>query len=652
MSAVVYNVFDLVDTSSYYRRRDSPVHSVEAADDVTGGQRGSSPPYPGDKANNIHWFIQISDIHISRFHYKDVGPDLQNFLESNVKIIKPPIIIVTGDLTDAKGIEKESSMQYKDEWDTYSRILKQSNILNRTVWLDTRGNHDAFDVPAITSQKNYFRVHSVQGAGSYRYEYLSPEGNKYSFIAVDACPDPGPRRPFNFFGLVGEESMRHLQEYRDASRGSNMTIWFGHYPTSTIASPQPQLRNLLGSGAVYMCGHLHTLAGLAPHMHSPQQSGYLELELGDWKDNRYYRIFAIDHDMFSFTDEVYGRENWPVVLITNPKDAKFMIPKHDQLDRMGKSSHIRILAWSRGIIEHVRVSIDGILIGEASHVDGPLYVVPWRTREYSEGLHALHVEVQDSLGNNRKINQKFSLDGSSVSIDIFRRFVLMVNAANVLKLAFVGAFIAALVPLLTVKIFIIKVQMVVHSPWTGCLVRLLQTWIRRYYLIAASPRVFYPLLLSIAYVIIGPLLIAPILEDHIGFIFIYGIYVKNSFLPGTLTYLYVFFHLVTFSIPLTMTVGRCLDLVISDRYKPRPSPCGSPALRWLADHSVFILLIVYMLYLAFCGFNVSYGGAYHMALVLCPLRTWSAILAVYLCWMVNIHSPRQYKQGEHRNQPL
>lgn len=47
----------------------------------------------------------------------------------------------TGDLTDAKGIEKESSMQYKDEWDTYSRILKQSNILNRTVWLDTRGNH-------------------------------------------------------------------------------------------------------------------------------------------------------------------------------------------------------------------------------------------------------------------------------------------------------------------------------------------------------------------------------------------------------------------------------------------------------------------------------------------------------------------------------
>lgn len=40
------------------------------------------------------------------------------------------------------------------------------------------------------------------------------------------------------------------------------------------------------NGAVYMCGHLHTLAGFVPQMYSPQRSGYLELELGDWKENR------------------------------------------------------------------------------------------------------------------------------------------------------------------------------------------------------------------------------------------------------------------------------------------------------------------------------------------------------------------------------
>ena len=40
-------------------------------------------------------------------------------------------------------------MQYPDEWDTYSRILKQSNILNRTIWLDTRGNHGRINHHAL-----------------------------------------------------------------------------------------------------------------------------------------------------------------------------------------------------------------------------------------------------------------------------------------------------------------------------------------------------------------------------------------------------------------------------------------------------------------------------------------------------------------------
>lgn len=35
---------------------------------------------------------------------------------------------------------------------------------------------------------------------SYIYTYEMPVGDKYSFIAVDACVEPGPRRPFNFFG--------------------------------------------------------------------------------------------------------------------------------------------------------------------------------------------------------------------------------------------------------------------------------------------------------------------------------------------------------------------------------------------------------------------------------------------------------------------
>lgn len=40
------------------------------------------------------------------------------------------------------------------------------------------------------------------------------------------------------------------------------------------------------SGVAYLCGHLHTLGGLMPVLHSRHPCGTLELELGDWMDNR------------------------------------------------------------------------------------------------------------------------------------------------------------------------------------------------------------------------------------------------------------------------------------------------------------------------------------------------------------------------------
>jgi len=39
---------------------------------------------------------------------------------------------------------------------------------------------------------------------SYNYIHETSDGDDISFIAVDACPDPGPRRPFNFFGVLSQ----------------------------------------------------------------------------------------------------------------------------------------------------------------------------------------------------------------------------------------------------------------------------------------------------------------------------------------------------------------------------------------------------------------------------------------------------------------
>ena len=52
-----------------------------------------------------------------------------------------------------------------------------------------------------------------------------------------------------------------------------------------------------------------------------------------------YRVLAIDHDIFSFVD--VRLNTWPIILITNPKDAHYVMPPHEPLGRMRKSTHIR-----------------------------------------------------------------------------------------------------------------------------------------------------------------------------------------------------------------------------------------------------------------------------------------------------------------------
>lgn len=115
------------------------------------------------------------------------------------------------------------------------------------------------------------------------------DNDKYAFIAVDACLEPGPRRPFNFFGSITPDQYTLLEKFEyDSTQDENIlgTIWFGHYPTSCVFAPEPGFRYLMRNGVAYLCGHLHTLGGVVPNMYTLHKTGILELELGDWKDNR------------------------------------------------------------------------------------------------------------------------------------------------------------------------------------------------------------------------------------------------------------------------------------------------------------------------------------------------------------------------------
>lgn len=90
-------------------------------------------------------------------------------------------------------------------------------------------------------QNNYHKNYTVQGnmtseGLSYRYEARMADGNRYSFIGADACLKPGLKRPFNFVGRFDAEELERIKRLKKESANSNYTIWFGHYPTSSIAN--------------------------------------------------------------------------------------------------------------------------------------------------------------------------------------------------------------------------------------------------------------------------------------------------------------------------------------------------------------------------------------------------------------------------------
>ena len=53
---------------------------------------------------------------------------------------------------------------------------------------------------------------------------------------------------------------------------------------------------------------------------------------------------AVDNDLVSFVDtQIHANESedWPLVLITNPKNSAFLLPNKEPANRIILSSHIR-----------------------------------------------------------------------------------------------------------------------------------------------------------------------------------------------------------------------------------------------------------------------------------------------------------------------
>ena len=79
----------------------------------------------GNQTEDLAWFVQVSDLHFSKYESPERSQDFQKFCQYSKKILQPGAFIITGDITDAKTKDHTGSRQNFEEWNIYNQTMKK-----------------------------------------------------------------------------------------------------------------------------------------------------------------------------------------------------------------------------------------------------------------------------------------------------------------------------------------------------------------------------------------------------------------------------------------------------------------------------------------------------------------------------------------------
>ena len=458
------------------------------------------------------------------------------------------------------------------------------------------------------------------------------DGIDYAIVATDATPNPGVRRPYNFFGVLTQSTLDQFQITDEELKrdGVQMAIWAGHYPATTIfvgGTVSSQRRffegKILQHGAVYLCGHLHTMhdAEFALYARHPPL-GQLELELADFQRSQRFRVLAVDHGLLSFVD--VPLRQWPIILITNPKEAIYAMPNHEPLEKIMLSSHVRVLVFSPSPIRYVTVKIDGYVLGNATKSETlpVLYTCPWSPMQLkSSKFHSIQVEAVDMDNNLQIVTHTFFIDVSAASLlptnigGPIASLTLLSNVPKICRNSFIIASLALIFVLLLSRCsprFSSKVLFFVPTS--------IQRGLNIFASIPSSPFLLY--LSTIAYPVFGPWFLGQVVTDRYALVFPHGMLLFDDFttLPDAVVAVQGLVDSLTFFYPVTFYFcWMCSMPQIARRKWSR-----------LLQRVFFQFFILWQIWEAYCD-AVSYGA---IAFWLNPIHLWIPAILVFLDFRV------------------
>lgn len=229
-----------------------------------------------------------------------------------------------------------------------------------------------------------------------------------------------------------------------------------------------------------------------------------------------------------------------------------------------------------------------------------------------------------------QLTQPFKLDDKHhLTFGMLARFILMGDTSTLFKYFFAFALAICVVPLIFFRVWhALILAGKLNRQRATC--RTSMSFIQRFWILSSVDRIFWPILVYCFYLSIGPWSIGEVIDDHIGVIFIWGIYIDGSFLPGSLTFLYGFFQLLLCQFPLICIYAMCIE----KRYKRfiglpmKPQRASSFSLRKMSQVPFCLIMSVEVLLAIF--FGLAYGT---VAFLLGPFRTYSVILNFVLWYM-------------------